>query len=194
MWRVGMDVLDVLKARRTIFKFNSRPVSDEMLKRIFEFGLWAPNHHVTEPWRFVVLGETTKETLARRYGDVQQGKASEKAGEDARKVLWQAGYDKFISKPTIVAVSCVQEGDEQRRREDYAAVCCAMQNVQLAAWELGVGMQWSTGPITMQKETYELLDVDPDREYIIGFFYMGYPSEIPFPRRKPLDDVMRWTA
>lgn len=189
-----MDVLDVLKARRTIFKFNSRPVTDEMLKRIFEFGLWAPNHHVTEPWRFVVLGETTKETLARSYGDIQRGKASEKAGEDARKKLWQAGYDKFMSKPTIVAVSCVQEGDEQRRREDYAAACCAMQNVQLAAWELGVGMQWSTGPITMHEETYQALGLDQEREYIIGFFYMGYPSEIPSPRRKPLDDVMRWTA
>lgn len=188
-----MDVLDVLKARRTIFKFNSRPVSGEMLKRIFEFGVWAPNHHVTEPWRFVVLGERTKETLGRRYADIQEGKASDRADGESRRKLWQAGYDKFMSKPTIVAVSCVQEGDEQQQREDYAAVCCAMQNVQLAAWELGVGMQWSTGPITMQEETYELLDVDQDREYIIGFFYTGYPSEIPKPRRKPLEDVMRWT-
>jgi nitroreductase len=69
-----------------------------------------------------------------------------------------------------------------------------MQNVQLAAWELGVGVQWSTGPITMQKETYELLGADQAREYIIGFFYMGYPREIPSPRRKPLGDVMRWSA
>ena len=147
MWRVGMDVLDVLKARRTIFKFNARPVSDEMLKRIFEFGVWAPNHHVTEPWRFVVLGDTTKETLARRYGDIQQGKASEKAGEDARKVLWQAGYDKFMSKPTIVAVSCVQEGDEQRRREDYAAVCCAAHNMALAGVAEGAGGSSAGGPL-----------------------------------------------
>ncbi len=189
-----MDVLDVLKARRTIFKFNSRPVSGEMLKRIFEFGLWAPNHHVTEPWRFVVLGEETKEALARRYAKIQEAKAPDAAAEETRMKLRQAGYDKFMSKPSIVAVSCLQEGDEQRRREDYAAVCCAMQNVQLAAWELGVGIQWSTGPITMQEDTYDLLGMDQDREYIIGFFYMGYPSEIPSPRRKPLDDVMRWTA
>ncbi len=189
-----MDVLDVLKARRTIFKFSSRPVPHETLTRIFEFGLWAPNHHVTEPWRFVVLGERTKETLGRRYAEIQEGKAPGHVGRENRKKLWQAGYDKFMSKPTIVAVSCLQEGDEQRRREDYAAACCAMQNVQLAAWELGVGVQWSTGPITMQKETYELIGADQAREYIIGFFYMGYPREIPSPRRKPLGDVMRWSA
>ena len=99
-----------------------------------------------------------------------------------------------MSKPTIVAVSCLQEGDEQRRREDYAATCCAVQNVHLAAWNEGVGMQWTTGPITLEKETYELLGVDPEREYMIGFLYTGYPSEVPTPRRKPLAEVMRWTA
>ena len=189
-----MDVLDVLRSRRTIFKFSSRPVSEETLTRIFEFGLWAPNHHVTEPWRFIVLGERTKETLGRRYAELQEGKAPGDADKESRKKLWQAGYVKFMSKPAIAAVSCVQEGDEQQRREDYAAVCCAMQNVQLAAWELGVGMQWSTGPSTMQIDTYELLGVDREREYIVGFFYMGYPREIPAPKRKPLRDVMRWTA
>ena len=68
-----------------------------------------------------------------------------------------------------------------------------MQNVQLAAWDEGVGMQWSTGPITLEAGTYELLGVDQDNEYILGFFYIGYPNEILTPRRKPLSEVMRWT-
>ena len=93
-----------------------------------------------------------------------------------------------------MAVSCLQEGDEQRRREDYASACCAIYCIQLAGWEQGIGMQWSTGAITMEKGTYDLLGIDPDREYIIGFGYIGYPAEVPTPKRKPLNEVLRQTA
>jgi len=68
-----------------------------------------------------------------------------------------------------------------------------VQNVQLAAWDIGVGMQWSTGPITMERATYDLLGIDPEKEYIIGFYYVGYPDEVPKPRRKPIHEVIRWT-
>lgn len=188
-----MDVLEALESRRTIFKFKPEPVPRAVLEKVFGYGVWAPNHHLTEPWRFVALGEETKERLARRYAEIQVEKCAEGVDGETRRKAGEAGYQKFMSKPTIVAVSCQQEGDDQKRREDYAATCCAMQNVQLAAWNEGVGMQWSTGPITLERATYELLGVDPEREYIVGFFYIGYPDEVPSPRRKPLDEVMRWT-
>ena len=110
------------------------------------------------------------------------------------KKIGELAYEKFMSKPTIIAVSCVQEGDEQRKREDYAAACCAMQNVQLAAWDAGVGMQWSTGRITMEENTYQLLGIDSSQEYIIGFFYTGYPADIGAPKRQPAGDFIRWVA
>lgn len=189
-----MDVMAAIRSRRTIFKFKPDPVSETALRRIFEAGLWAPNHHLTEPWRFVVLGEKTKEILAQRYSDIQVEKASASASDAAKAALKAAGYAKFMSKPTIVAAACLKNGDATKNLEDYAAACCAMQNVQLAAWAEGVGMQWSTGPITLEKDTYDLLGIHHEREYIIGFFYMGYPEDIPTPRRKPLDAVMHWTA
>jgi nitroreductase len=92
-----------------------------------------------------------------------------------------------------VAVSCLQEGDDQLRREDYAAACCAIQNIQLAAWAEGVGVQWSTGPITLEEDTMRLIGVDPEREYVVGFLYMGYPQDIPTQSRKPPGEVIRWT-
>ena len=85
------------------------------------------------------------------------------------------------------------DGDEQRQREDTASVSCAMLNMQLAGWELGVGMQWSTGPITIERNTYDLLGVDPDSEYIVGLCYMGYPAEVGTSTRRPVADVTRWT-
>jgi hypothetical protein len=55
-------------------------------------------------------------------------------------------------------------------------------------------MQWSTGPITLEEATFKLLGVDFRSEYIIGFFYSGYPEEVREPRRKPLAEVLSWTA
>ncbi len=188
-----MDVSEAIKTRRTVFRFKPDPVPKEALEKIFEYGIWAPNHHQTEPWRFVVLGKETKEKLAHRYSEIQMAKAPGRLDDEGRTKLREAGYRKFMSKPTIVAVSCLQEGDEQQKREDYAAACCAIQSVQLAAWNEGVGMQWSTGPIAMERETYELLGIDSAGEYIIGFFYTLYPEEVLSKERKPLKEVLRWT-
>lgn len=187
-----MDVLEAIASRRSVFKFKPEPVPHEVIERIFSYGRWAQNHHLTEPWRFVVIGEKTKEILAKRYAEIQRGKAAEGADEAAKQALADAGYKKFHSKPTIVAVSCLQDGDEVRNREDYAAACCAMQNIALAGWAEGVGMQWTTGPITLEDATYDLLGLDKEREYIIGFMYTGYPEEVLEGRRKEIGDVLRY--
>ncbi len=188
-----MEVLEAITSRRSVFKFKPDPVPIETIQRVFSYGIWAPNHHLTEPWRFIVLGTETKEKLAQRYSEIQRAKAADSADDEARQALADAGYKKFHSKPTIVAVSCNQDGDEVQNREDYAAACCAMQNVALAAWSEGIGMQWSTGPITLEDDTYDLLGVDKDREYIIGFFYTGFPEEVLNAKRKPFDEVFRYT-
>lgn len=189
-----MDILEAIKSRRTIFHFKPDPVPKDQIERILGFGIWAPNHHLTNPWRFVVLGETTKLKLGERYREIQMGKAPDHVPEEARNTLGEKGFKKFMSKPTIVAMSCLQDGDEERNREDYAATCCAVQNVQLAAWSEGVGVQWSTGPITKEQETYDLLGVDVAKELIIGLLYTGFPAEVGKPKRTPIDEVLRWTT
>lgn len=188
-----MEILEAITSRRTVFRFKPEPVPNDTIERVFSYGRWAPNHHLTEPWRFTVIGTDTKEILAKRYSEIQMAKAPDHVEEASRKKLGDAGYAKFHSKPTIVAVSCLQDGDETKNREDYAATCAAMQNVQLAAWSEGIGMQWSTGPITLEDATYELLGVEKEKEYIIGFFYMGYPEEVMEAARKELGEVLRYT-
>ena len=193
-----LSVMEVIQSRRTIFKFKPDPVPENILEDILYAGLWAPNHHLTEPWRFTVIGEEAKLKLAERYREIQVEKvtsnpeAAKAVEESSLAEIKERGFQKFMSKPTIVAVSCIQEGSTQRKLEDYASVCCAMLNIQLAGWEQGIGMQWSTGAITMEKETYDLLGVNSKNESIVGFYYMGYPEEIPTPKRKPLHQVLRW--
>ena len=193
-----MSVMEAIQSRRTIFKFKPDPIPKSILEDLLYAGIWAPNHHLTEPWRFIVIGEAAKLKLSERYGEIQVEKVTSKpeaakaATEEMLAEIRERGIQKFMSKPTIVAVSCIKEGNAQRQLEDYASVCCSMVNIQLAGWEQGVGMQWSTGAITTEKDTYELLGIDSENEYIIGFYYMGYPAEIPTPKRKPLHDVLRW--
>ena len=191
-------VMEAIQTRRTIFKFKPDPIPKDILENLLFAGIWAPNHHRTEPWRFTVIGEETKRKLAERYRELQIEKIVSKFDQKKGIIginlneVGERGYQKFMSKPTIVAVSCIQDGSEQQQREDYASACCSMLNIQLAGWEQGIGMQWSTGTITMEKQTYALLGIDAENEYIIGFYYMGYPEEIPKPKRKPLNQVLRW--
>jgi nitroreductase len=193
-----LSVMEAIQSRRTIFKFKPDPVPKNILEDILYAGIWAPNHHLTEPWRFTVIGEEAKLKLADRYSEIQIEKvtsnpeAAKAITEETLAEIGERGFQKFMSKPTIVAVSCIQEGNTQRQLEDYASACCAMLNIQLAGWEQGVGMQWSTGAITMEKETYDLLGINPENENVIGFYYMGYPEEIPTPKRKHLHQVLRW--
>jgi nitroreductase len=115
------------------------------------------------------------------------------ATPELRAQVQEAGRTKFLSKPAVVVVSCLQQGDETRRREDFAATCCAVQNILLAAWAEGLGMQWSTNVLISDPWTYETLGIDPEQETIIGFLYIGYPAETPTVQRKPLDEVIRRT-
>jgi nitroreductase len=188
-----MHVHEAIRSRRSIFQFKPGPVPDELLEKILGFGVWAPNHLLTEPWRFTVLGEETHRLLAARYGELQVQKAPLDADAKLRELLRTSGIKKFLAKPTIVVVSYQQEGDEQRKLEDFAATCCAVQNIQLAGWAEGIGMQLSTNALIFDPRTYETLGIDATRETILGFLYMGTPDENPTRDRKPLSEVFRRT-
>lgn len=189
-----MDVFEAIYSRRTIEKFQPTPVDPQVLARVLEAGVWAPNHHLTEPWTFTVVGPETKKILAERSAVAKTSKMPNETPERLARIR-QDVVAKFLANPVLVVVTSRQEGDELTRREDYAATCCAIQNIQLAAWAEGLGTKWGTGALTRQPATYELLSLDPSRETIVGFLYMGYPDESPVRQRsRPLDDVIRWSA
>lgn len=165
-----MELSKAIKERRTIKDFTDQPVADELLEQSLEAGLWAQNHRLTQPWRFAILGPQTKAQLAQTF-------------------------PKIASKPAIVAVSCIKSDGGEQEREDYAAVACAIQNIQLEAWDLGLGMQWSSGKAATGTHVYELLQIDPEKEFVVGLLFFGYPLEVPPARaRKPLAEVTkRWS-
>ena len=127
-----MDLERAIKERRTHKVFGPEPVDRELLDELLELARWAPNHHLTNPWRFRVLGP---EALAR----LKDAADPESAG-------------KLDRAPTLVAASVVQNGDPQQDEEDVCATAAAVYIVLLAAHARGLAGYWRTPAVLRTPE------------------------------------------
>jgi nitroreductase len=182
------SVITAIRSRRTIKAFRSDPIPQETLWRILDAARWAPNHRLTEPWRIAVIGTQSREALADALGNQtassQDPSVVAKAKEEARQ--------KVMSSPVLLAITCLLTGNPAQQVEDLAAVCAAMQNLQLAAWGEGIGTHWNTGRVTRLPETSTLLELSDRGEQLVGFLYLGYPAQVPEPpKRRPIQDFVR---
>jgi nitroreductase len=191
-----MDLLDAITQRRTLYDFAADPIDDETLCRALDAGRYAQNHKLTNPWRFTIAGPAARRRIADRMIELKSASA---AGPRREEMIAKATAkaDGLARLPALVIVSQVRTpGDPFREREDYAAVAGAVHLIALALWEQGIGMQWGTGDVTRDPQTYVITGVDPDAEEIVGFLKIGRippGAERPAaaPQRKPLADVLR---
>lgn len=183
-------MLNTLFDRRTIYQFLAKPVEADKLSQCLAAAVWAPNHGLTEPWRFFVLGHQTKNALKAIYADQRATKRAS-CGSDYAE-CYQKAESKFDAIPQLVLVGQVRSENPVQLKEDYAACSCAIQNFQLAAWELGLGVQWSTGPILTDKRTYRLLELDSNQLELIGALYIGYPACVPTVNRQTFKTQTRY--
>src|SRR5437764_11050149 len=111
-----MDAEKAIRSRRTHKAFGPKPVPPAVLGELFELASWAPNHHLTNPWRFRVLGERTRMAVMELAESEKPGAAS-----------------KLARAPTLVAVTALQSGDPAQDREDTFATAVAAYIVLLGA-------------------------------------------------------------
>ena len=160
-----MDLEEAVRTRRTHKSFGSEPVSQETLEELFELARWAPNHHLTQPWRFRVLGA---ETLAR---------LKEAGGPTERLKLERA--------PTLVVASAKLSGDLVQDEEDLHATACAVYAVLLGAHARGLASYWRTPAVLRTKRGRDAVGL-PDGERFVGLINLGPPrSEPPTKQREP---------
>ena len=183
--------VQLAKQRRTIYQFSQQAITHEQLDDCLQAAIWAPNHGLTEPWRFFVIGPKTREALRLIYASSRAAKRAE-VDTVEYDAIYQKALAKFDAIPQVVLVAQKRCEDAVVSKEDYAACACAIQNFQLAAWEQGIGVQWSTGPIIKAIDTYQALGVSVDDVEWIGILYMGYADCIPNQRRQPLSEVVRF--
>ena len=176
------EFAEVLRGRRTVDQFLQTKVPDALVREAIEVATWAPNHYVTEPWRFIVPGDVTVAKIVALCGEiVTAAKGPELA---AHKM------DSWREKPGWLVVTCRRNEDALREREDYAACCAAVQNFMLYLWKAGIGSKWTTGGITRDARFFELVAADSGTEFVVGMLWFGYPRITPGQARRPVDEVV----
>ncbi len=177
------EFAEVLRGRRTINLYLTLPVPADLVDEAIEVATWAPNHHVTEPWRFYLLGPETVERCVERCREMTAAKKGEKAA-DFKAASW-------AEKPGWLVVTCKRSSDALLQGEDYAACCAATQNLLLYLWKAGVGSKWTSGDITRDERFFDIVGIDADEEFVVGLIWYGYAKVTPEQRRRPLDEVLK---
>jgi nitroreductase len=160
-----MEVEEAVRTRRTHKAYRSAPVPQETLEELFELARWAPNHHLTHPWRFRVIGPRTLERLKLA------------AGVEAAAKLDRA--------PTLIACSTVQSGDPVQDEEDLLATGIAAYIVLLAAHSRGLAGYWRTPDVLRAPEGCGAVGIGPGERFV-GLIHLGEPiQERRAPDREP---------
>ena len=173
---------EVLRGRRTINLYLQTPVPTELVHEAIESATWAPNHHVTEPWHFYLLGEETIARCVDLVREITTAKKGAKAG------VFKARS--WSEKPGWLVITCRKSDNSLQYREDYAACAVAVQNFMLYLWKAGVGSKWTSGEITRDERFYDIVGIAGHKEDVVGLIWYGYPKVTPSQQRAGVDEVL----
>jgi nitroreductase len=186
-----MDAITAITARTSVRRFRPDPVARETIQQLLDCAVRAPNHKLTEPWRFAVLTGGARDRFAeirarhrlKRFAD--PGSAEARAG--AEKVRRES-----LETPVYIVGMAAVNPDEITREEDYAATMMAIANLMIAAQSLGLGTYLKTGGVMRDPTLLELAGV-PQNFRVVGVVSLGYPAEVEEPRRrKAAAELTRW--
>ena len=168
-----MELEHAIRTRRTHKAYAPEPVDRATLDELFELARWAPNHKLTNPWRFRVLGPIALERLKEATGDL-------------------IAAAKLNRAPTLVLVSATQSGDPVMDEEDVLAAATAAYIVLLAAHGRGLAGYWRTPGVLRTPDGRAALGV-PDDEHVLGLLHLGHPRQAPrVPERAPVEAVVSY--
>jgi nitroreductase len=174
-----VDAIEALRGRRSIGKLDG-DVPEAELRELIELATWAPNHKLTEPWRFTVLRGSARERFGTLWAEIVAAETELTGGQ--RDELMRRTAFKPLRAPVIVAVSVRTDQNAVRAVEDFAAASAAVQNMLIAAHALGLGAIWRTGDVAYRDEVKAFLGLDP-ADRIVGFVYLGRPAMTAPPAR-----------
>jgi nitroreductase len=169
-----MEVEQAIRTRRTHKVFAAEPVPRELLDELFELARWAPNHHLTNPWRFRVLGPEALERLKQAAGPEAAGKLDR--------------------APTLVAVTAVRSDDPLGDEEDLLATASATYALLLAAHARGLAGYWRTPGVLRSDAGLEALGIGRNERFV-GLVHLGLPRQDKEPpERAPVAEIVEYLA
>ena len=184
-----VDVFDAIEARRSIKRFTNREVSRDDIARLLQAFTRAPNHRMTQPWRFYVLGPEARAAYGEALG---LRKARRVEDPEAAAAVQAKVAHEHAALPAMIAVAMVQDDNPEIREEDYAAIFMGLQNLALAAESLGLGTHIKTGAVMDDPTARSAAGVRAG-ERVVAIVNVGEPAEVPNakPRMDP-DELTTW--
>lgn len=181
-----MDAYEAILTRRSVPKVLDQLPAREQIQRLLEAAVRAPTHHITEPWRFVVLAGAARDELGRAWAEGVRARGKEPVGID-QKVRRAPAIVAVVERPKTHLPKVVEV-------EEHYATGAAIQNILLAAHALGLGAMIRTGDAATLPEVRSYLGVAED-ELIAGLIYVGIPAEAttrPPTRRREVSEITEW--
>lgn len=163
-----MDILETIKTRRSIRKFENVPVSEELLEKILEAGRWAPSGLNNQPWRFAVIRDRAIRGMFSQL----------------------THYSRIISGSQVLIAVFLDTAVSYDRTKDVQAIGACIQNILLEAHSLGLGAVWLGEILKSREQISEILGLGKELE-LMAVVAMGYPAESPkSSRRKELKNLI----
>ena len=184
-----MQASDAIRERRSIKRFAERAVTRDEIETLLSAAALAPNHRLTQPWRFYVLGPEARYAYGLALGD---RKARKLIDLEAARAMRETVAVEHRALPCMIAVAVANSDDPEIREEDYAAAMMAIQNISLTAVELGLGTHLKTGAVMADPAARAAAGVR-DGERIVAIVNVGVPSEVPAAKkREPASAFTTW--
>lgn len=180
---------EAIQQRRSIKRFTDRPVSRDEIETLLAAATLAPNHRLTQPWRFYVLGPEARSAYGLALGDRKARKIEDPAAARAMRETVAAEHRAL---PGMIAIAVVTNENPEIREEDYAAAMMAIENLALAAVEMGLGTHIKTGGVMSDPAARSAAGVR-DGERIVAIVNLGEPADFPPPKkREPASSYTTW--
>ncbi len=190
-----MELNEAIRTRRSIGKVKPDKPDRELIEQIIEAGVWAPNHHLTEPWRFIVMTGEGRKRLGEAYANIATETVDTSISNEERAQHYDKQTAKAFRAPVIIAV-IVSPSDDPKIPliEEMAAVHSAIQNMLLTAHSFGLGAIWRTGAPTYHTTMKAAFELRTD-EQLAGFIYIGYPNMVsPKVKRRDFREKTIWLS
>lgn len=174
-----MQLEEAIRGRRSVGKVKPDDVDKAMIEKLLEAATWAPSHHCTEPWRFIVMTGEGRKRLGRAYAEIAKESLNGDPDDPANRELLRKQEAKAFRAPVVIAVAAIPStAPNVERIEELAAAHAAVQNMLLTAHALGLGAIWRSGSAMyhpIMKRAFEL----EDKDALVGLVYVGYPQDEP---------------
>lgn len=180
---------DAIHARRSIRRFSDRAVTRDEIESLLDAAVLAPNHKLTQPWRFYVLGPEARHAFGLVLGGRKAKKIEDPAAAQAMRETVAAEHRVL---PALIVVTVVSTDNPETSEEDYAATMMAVQNIAIAATSIGLGTHIKSGAVMADAAARAAMGVR-EGERVVAMINVGEPAELPpAKKREPATAFTTW--